>query len=294
MLTRRRFLTGLAAGVGGLAGLTSYAFGFEPLIRLNILHRSVGLADWPKDAPPLRAALVADLHIIDPWMTLDRVEQIVAATNRLAPDITLLLGDYVSHMGYGSRRIEPAAWSPVLAGLKAPLGVHAILGNHDHWWPGGVAPVSAAIAKAGINLIVNDAIRIADGGRRFWLAGTDSIYARGWSRRGPGRIGGGDIAQALARTGRDRDPVILMAHEPAQFDHVPGRASLTLSGHTHGGQVRLPFIGSPILRNREPYDYGLFTADNRQLLVTAGLGCSIIPVRFMMPPEIVLLTVGPA
>lgn len=295
MLTRRRFLTGLAAGFGGLAGLTSYAFGFEPLVRLNIVRRTVALADWPADIPPLTAALVADLHIVEPWMSLDRVAAIVETTNALQPDITLLLGDYVSHIRYRSRLIQPQEWSPVLAGLKAPLGVHAILGNHDHWWPVGAQSVSEALRSAGINLLVNDAVKIQDGGRRFWLAGTDSLYASGWRR---GRIGGvqetANMRAALSRTQNDADPVILMAHEPDLFDWVPARASLTLSGHTHGGQVRLPFIGSPVLRDRTAYDYGFFESEGRQLLVTAGLGCSIVPVRFLMPPEIVLLTVGPA
>lgn len=294
-LTRRRFLTGLAAGVGGLAGLTSYAFGFEPLIRLSIVRRSIALTDWPKDMPPLTTALVADLHIIEPWMSLQRVAEIVAATNALRPDITLLLGDYVSHMRYRSRQIAPSDWAPVLARLTAPLGVHAILGNHDHWWPAGARAVSEALRSARINLLVNDAVKIADGGRRFWLAGTDSLYASGWRRGRVGSVQENDnMTAALAPTRADADPVILMAHEPDQFDWVPERVSLTLSGHTHGGQVRLPFIGSPALRNRERYDYGLFAEAGRQLFVTAGLGCSIVPVRFLMPPEIVLLTIGPA
>lgn len=296
MLTRRGFLTGAAVTVGGVAGLSSYALAIEPMWRLNIVRHTIALPDWPADAPPMTAALIADIHIIDPWMSLDRVAGIVATANDMKPDITLLLGDYASHMKYGSHPIAPLDWSPVLAGLRAPLGVHAILGNHDHWRPFGARDVSEAVTRAGINLIVNDAIHIEAGGRRFWLAGTDSLYATGYVRghRGPFAPLDRMMATTLRRTQNDRDPVILMAHEPTQFHWVPQRVSLTLSGHTHGGQVRLPFIGAPILRNRERYDYGLFTEDKRQLFVSAGLGCSIVPVRFLMPPEIVLLTIGPA
>lgn len=292
--TRRRFLGTLGGSIAGLAGLAGYAFGIEPALRLTVRRVDLALPGWPADMAPVTAALISDIHAIEPWMPVGRIAAIVAAANALKPDVMLLLGDFVSTMRYRTRLVMPEEWAPALASLRAPLGRYAILGNHDHWWPGGAGPVVDALTQAGIPTLVNTAVKLDGGGRRFWLAGTDSAYAP-WNGQGraPGVMGGGDDVVAALEPCRDDDPVLLMAHEPSQFRLVPKRVALTVSGHTHGGQVWLPFLGPPLLR-RQRWVQGEYLSGARRLYVTAGLGVSIAPVRFLVPPEIVLLRIGPA
>lgn len=291
MITRRRVLTALATGGAAFAALGGYALGIEPQWRLNVTRYDLALPAWPRTAPPLKLALLADLHAVDPWMSPQRIAGIVARTNALAPDMTLLLGDYVGTMRLARRVLSPSEWAPPLAGLRAPLGVHAILGNHDWWWEGGPAPVRAALETAGIDVLVNDGRRIETPFGGFWLTGTDSIVAE---RTPAGFVDRSDLAAALARV-PDGAPILHMAHEPDLFVRMPSRVALTMSGHTHGGQVRLPFAGPIFVPSAfgDRYAYGHVEEDGRNLVVSGGLGCSGLPVRFLMPPEIVLLTLRP-
>jgi predicted MPP superfamily phosphohydrolase len=189
----------------------------------------------------------------------------------------------------------------VLGQLKAPLGVHAILGNHD-WWDDpdvqhkrrGPTRSRIALEKAGVPVYENDAVRVGKDGRAVWLAGlADQIaFDNGYGHRPRRYQGLDDLDGTLAKV-TDDAPVILMAHEPDIFPRVPARVSLTLCGHTHGGQVRL--LGfSPVVPSAfgNRYAYGHVVEDNRHLVVSGGLGCSILPVRFGVPPEIVVVELG--
>jgi hypothetical protein len=223
-------------------------------------------------------------------MPVPRIEQIVETANALAPDLTVLLGDYVA--GMRRFRIDSVPipdWSRALARLRAPLGVYAILGNHD-WWedPEGVR---VGLERNGIEVLENRAIRLRHGGRRFWLAGLGDQLA---IRKGRGYVGVDDLPGTIAPTLGDRDPVILLAHEPDIFVRMPERVTLTLSGHTHGGQVRLPFIGRPVIPSRygQRFAYGHIVEGGRNLIVSSGLGLTGLPVRFMVPPEIALVTLA--
>ena len=196
-------------------------------------------------------------------------------------------------------RVHSDDWSKVLAGLKAPLGVHAILGNHD-WWEDRTAQQTRrgptlgrlALERVGIPVYENDSVRLTKAGRAFWLAGLgDQLAFWPMRRRFPTlRIGVDDLKATLDKV-PDGDPVILLAHEPDIMVRVPERVSLVLSGHTHGGQVRL-FGWSPIVPSRfgNRYAYG-HVREQCDLIVSGGLGCSIIPVRFGMPPEIVVVSI---
>jgi len=180
--------------------------------------------------------------------------------------------------------------------------VHAILGNHD-WWDDRAAqrtrkgPVLGRrmLERAGIPVYENDATRLVKDGRRFWLAGLGDqlAFIQGRRKRGTRRFKGVDDLDGTLAKVTDQSPVILMAHEPDIFPRVPERVSLTLSGHTHGGQVRL--LGfSPMVPSRygNRYAYGHVVEHNRHLVVSGGLGCSILPVRLGVPPEIVLVDVA--
>jgi predicted MPP superfamily phosphohydrolase len=298
MFSRRRFLQFLA-GIGAFgASTTAYGFG-EPVFRLDVARYHLMPPRWPSDFP-LKIAVIADIHACDPWMTLDHIDGIVKRTNALGADVIVMLGDYVAGHRHIIRKISPQEWAPVLAQLKAPLGVHAILGNHDYWDDQAVqrngqgqTAARRALEAVGIPVYENDAVRLASGGRPFWLAGLGDQLAYLPARRfRPGvRIGVDDLNATLAKV-TDDAPVILLAHEPDVAARVPDRVALQLSGHTHGGQIRL-FGWSPVVPsrygNRLAYGHARFRCD---VIVSGGLGCSIMPFRLGVPPEIVLVTLG--
>ena len=283
----------------GAVGVSTTAYGFsEPVLQLRVTRYDISPPQWPADFP-LRIAVIADLHACDPWMSLERIEEIVARTNALNADIIVMLGDYVAGHRRVTRFIPAGEWAAVLGGLKAPLGVHAILGNHD-WWDDkavqrdGQGPTAArrALEAAGIPVYENDARRLNKDGRPFWLAGLGDQLAFLPARRfRPVRhIGVDDLGATLAKV-TDDAPLILLAHEPDVAARVPARVALQLSGHTHGGQVRM--LGwSPIAPTRyRKLVYG-HSRLNCDVIVSGGLGCSIMPFRLGVPPEIVLVTLG--
>ncbi len=300
MITRRTFLRGLGASVGSGIALAGYAFGIEPLYRLSVTRYAITPPNWPSGLQ-LKIALLADLHACEPTMPAVRIEEIVAVTNGLGVDAVLLLGDYEASQRVMQRSLMPDEWAPILAQLKAPLGVHAILGNHDYWDdPEAQAsrrrPVRGRVAleKSGVPVYENDVVRLEKDGQGFWLAGlADQIAYITGRRNGSLQFEGlDDLGGTLAKV-TDDAPVILMAHEPDIFVQVPARVALTVSGHTHGGQVRL-FGWSPIVPSAygNRYAYGHVVENDRSLVVSGGLGCSILPVRFGVPPEIVIVELG--
>lgn len=256
---------------------------------------------WPADFP-LKIAVIADIHACDPWMSLDRIESIVERTNALNADLIVLLGDYVAGHHHVTRIIPADEWAGVLTGLKAPLGVHAVMGNHDYWddkvvQRAGRGPTVAhrALEAAGIPVYENDAVRLTRNGRPFWLAGLGDQLAYAPSQRyGRAQLFGADDLTATLAKVTDDAPIILLAHEPYIATRVPARVALQLSGHTHGGQVRL-FGWSPALPSQHsvPLVYGHLRL-KCDVIISGGLGCSIMPIRVGMPPEIVEVTLGRA
>lgn len=306
MITRRTFLKGIGAATFFGASLAGYAFGVEPF-RLNIQRYRVTPPNWPSDLT-LKIAAIADVHACNPWMSVERLRYIVETTNDLKPDLIVMLGDYTTNHRLVSEPVPPGDWSGAFGALKAPLGVHAVMGNHD-WWEdksaqrrrGGPVFGRLALENVGIPVYENDVIRLEKEGQTFWLAGLGDQVAL-LPQRGQGRYdwtGVDDLPGTLAKVSDDA-PIILMAHEPDIFPQVPDRVSLTLSGHTHGGQVRL--LGyAPVVPSRygNKYAYGHIvehSADDvrkdKHLVISGGLGCSILPVRFGVPPEIVVVELG--
>jgi hypothetical protein len=296
MITRRA----LMSRGGGLllagAALTAYSVAIEPNFMLDVTPYRVSPEGWPANLK-LRIAVISDLHACEPWMPVARIARIADIANALAPELIVLLGDFSGGTVLASR-VMPEQWGEALSRLKAPLGVYAILGNHD-WWHGPLPEdpsdeaesVRRALRHMGATVLENDALRLVKNGAPFWLAGLGDQMAI--------RLDGGhwrghdDLPGTLAKIVDDA-PAILLAHEPFVFSRVPRRVALTLSGHTHGGQINLPFAG-PIfaeLRYRSKHIYGHIEEDGRHLIISGGLGESIVPMRFMRPPEIVQVTVG--
>lgn len=282
-----------AALVGGL-GLPSPALAIEPGFRVAAPLWPVRLSQWPRTAPRLRIAMLSDIHAVRPWMPAERIARIASVAMAAGPDLILLLGDYVTSMSrrYRGAIVPVAEWAQALGTLRAPLGVYAVLGNHD-WWD-DVAAIRAGLQAAGLPVLENEAVRIEKDGFRFWLGGLGDQLAYGRRVRGR-RRGVDDLERVVAQATGD-DPLILMAHEPDIFAASSPRVALQLSGHTHGGQVRFPVFGAPVVPSAygQRYAYGHIVEDGRNLVVSAGLGVSGLPVRFLAPPEITFVEVQAA
>jgi uncharacterized protein len=278
------------------AGLGAYAFAFEEGLRLNVTSYHVTPPHWP-DGLTLKVAVLADIHACEPWMPASRVRGIANLTNDLAPDIVFLLGDFSGGHRFVTGPVMPDDWGEALSVLKAPLGIYSVLGNHD-WWHGalpgmpadGAEGVRRALRSAGIGVLENHALRVTKNGQPFWVAGLGDQMVE---RKGPRRfMGRDDLAGTMAQI-KGQAPVILLAHEPAIFWRVPDRVSLTLCGHTHGGQVSLPVFTEDFMRHYGcDFVYGHIVQRDRHLIISAGLGTTHVPVRFMRPPEVVELTIG--
>jgi len=292
-ITRRGLLTAGfgAAGLAGLLGAGTAAFAADEAANdLRVTSYRLTPPGWPADHR-LAIAVVADIHAAGPNMALPRLREVVERTNALGCDLVLLLGDYVAHHRFITETVPDAAWAAELARLRAPLGVHAIYGNHD-WWH-GIDSVRAALASAGIPVLENDAALIGPPGRRFWLAGLGCTIAY---RLGRGRYRGVDDLPGTLRRITTADPVILMAHEPDAFVDIPARVSLTLAGHTHGGQIRIPGLWPHWVPSAygARFAYGHVVEDGRHMIVSGGLGTSAVPLRLGVPPEIVRIDLGAA
>ena len=301
MISRRQFLQWIATLGAAGAAAASYALYVEPLLRLKLAQYDFTPKRWPNGLR-LKIAAIADLHASDPWMGIDRVRSIVDQTNALGADVIVLLGDYVTGRKPWSEPVEPQHWAKALGQLRAPLGVHAILGNHE-WWEDnavqragtGMPFARRALEEVGIPVYENDVVRLQKAGQPFWIAGLgDQLAFLPTRRLRPGRrIGVDDLRGTLTKV-TDDAPIILLAHEPDIAAKAPERVSLILSGHTHGGQVRL-FGWSPVVPSiyGNRYAYG-HVREQCDLIISGGLGCSIAPIRIGVPPEIVLVQLGGA
>lgn len=272
----RLILTVLVAGALLLA---IYAFLIEPS-RLVVRETQIALPCWPAELKGLRIVAMSDLHVGAPWITLDKLRQVVATANATQPDLIVLAGDFVIQDVLGGDFIAPEQFAPALKELRARYGVFAVLGNHDWWYS---APrVKQALATAGILVIENQAVKITAAGKHFWLAGLADLWE-----------GRPDIVATLEQI-TDDAPVMAVTHNPDLFPQLPTRICLTIAGHTHGGQVAFPVLGRLIVPSQwgERYALGHIVEDNKHLFVTPGVGTSILPVRFRVPPEISLLTIN--
>jgi len=291
LLTRRGLIKG-GIGLAGVAGLMLTSTGAyaasQAANNLVITDYRLSPPNWPKGRR-LTITVITDLHAGGPNMGIGRVREVVDASNALGSDLIVVLGDYFATHRFVTEHVPPPAWAAELARLRARFGVYAILGNHD-WWH-DVDGVRNALRNVGVPLLRNDAVHIASADQRFWLAGLDDQLAH---RLGSRRFRGeDDLPGTIARVTTD-DPVILLAHEPDIFVKVSARVALTIAGHTHGGQIRLPF-GPPLWvpsAYGARFAYGHIIENGRHMIVSGGLGCSGVPLRLGVPPEIVRVTLG--
>ena len=226
---------------------------------------------------PIRLVLMTDTHVAGPDTPPARLSRVVAQVNALKPDLVLLAGDYVSGKWTATRRYTAAEAILPLAGLKPPMGVLAVLGNHDHWDDAGAARRS--LAAAGITVLDNAAVRKGDlviGGVDDAVTGYDKVAVTAARMRALGGI------------------PILLTHTPDVFPMVPKDVGLVLAGHTHCGQIIIPFLGP--LASGSGYGRrflcGVVHEGGRWLIVSAGVGTSVLPMRLGAPPDIWLIEIG--
>lgn len=257
-----------------LFGLAGWSFGFEPGW-LQQRHLEVTAPEWKGEALTIAAA--SDLHVGAPHAGLDMLRRVVGEINRAHPDLILLPGDFVIEGIIGGTPTSPEAIAAELAALKAPLGVFATLGNHDWWYDG--ERVRKALEAVGIRVIENGAVALPHASARLWLVGI-----------GDDMTDHAEPARAFAGVPPDAQ-IIVMMHDPANLPDLPRKALFAVAGHTHGGQVRLPFVGALITPGRAPraHAWGWIEGAATPTWVTSGVGTSILPLRFNCPPETVLL-----
>ena len=257
-----------------------WGFWWEPQ-RLVVTRTELELPGWPKPLAGLKVALLSDLHVGSPFWDLPALSRLVERTNAERPDLVLLAGDYQINDVPGGKLIGPEAIAHGLASLHAPLGVFAVLGNHD-WWNDGERTRKAFEAN-GIHVLEESSVELRRAGASFFVVGLADQMTRPSAPR---------AALATATPGA---ATLLLVHEPDVFETFPrlGVApTLTLAGHTHGGQVWLPLLGRRVVPSAfgERYAYGHVVEEGRHLYVTSGVGTSVLPVRFLVPPEIAMLT----
>lgn len=253
-----------------------WAFWIEPASLRNEDY-ALRPSNWPAECGDLRVAVLGDLHVGSPFNGLAKLDEIIALTQAAEPDLILLAGDFVIHGVVGGDFETPEVIAHSLARLHAPAGVHAVLGNHD-WWLD--APrVQRALEAVSIPVLEDRATEISHGPCHFWLAGVSDWWE-----------GAHDVGLALAFVPADA-PVVVFTHNPDVFPEIPARVSLTIAAHTHGGQVYVPGWGRPIVPSAygERFAIGHVVEEGRHLFVSSGLGTSILPVRFLVPPEISVL-----
>jgi uncharacterized protein len=269
--------------LAGCVGLGLWAFVIEPG-RLVVREETIVIEGWPPAFDRVRIVLVSDLHVGAPHVTLEKLREVVALINRQQPDLILIAGDFVIQDVLGGEFVEPEPIAAELKNLRARHGVFAVLGNHDWLYDGN--RVMRALNNAGIRVLENDVAEIERDGNSIWIAG----FADLWTRKPL-------ITTTLGKI-PEQAKVIALTHNPDIFPEIPARVSLTLAGHTHGGQVNLPLLGRRVVPSRfgERYATGHVQENGHHLFVTSGIGTSIIPARFRVPPEISVITVssGPA
>lgn len=253
-----------------LAGWCHFQARADPVVR----RASVRLPGWPQGAAPVRVLLWSDLHLGNAATGRARLGRLVFLANALRPDLIVLAGDLVA--GHEREDADIAPDLAALRGLRAPLGAVAVLGNHDYWT--NAARIRRVLEGAGVTVLANAAVRRGP----LALGGVDDLVTRR-----------ADVRRTVEAVRRLGGAPLLASHSPDLAPRLPRDMRLLLAGHTHCGQVVLPWYGPPVDVAAPRYRCGLVREGGRLTVVTAGTGTSVVPFRWRAPPDWWLLTLGP-
>lgn len=277
-ISRRKFLLLTAATAVAAAGVDS------TLVEPNhprIVRKDLSLRRWPAKLDGFTIVVLSDFHY-DPHFSIHPLHASIGMVNHLRPDLVVLTGDFVTSPTIGGDPEKAASAAEPCARLLRQMysrhGLWAVMGNHDY----ATDPerVTSALQAEGVRCLANQSVAIERDGSRFWLAGVNDVL-----------YDAADLPKTLSHVPSD-EPTVLLAHEPDYADVVARHpVDLQLSGHSHGGQVRLPWLGPLYLPDlARKYVWGLYRVGNLTLYTNPGLGTITLPVRWNCPPEITLLT----
>ncbi len=271
ILRRWKWIAGALVLIGALLAGKAWS---DTMADPEIKRASIALKGLSTDATPITVALLADIHVAGPDMPPSRVERIVEQVNALQPDIVLIAGDLVSEKRTATKHYSVEEVVAPLRNLSAPLGVVVAPGNHDHWfdWPG----LSRELAGSGIRILQNEAAVFGP----LVVGGVDDAFTRR-----------DDLPKTLRAMEGLEGGRLILTHSPDVFPHVPSDINLVLAGHTHCGQIRLPFIGAPAYMSRygERFACGVTEERGQTIITSGGIGTSLLPIRFGTRPEVWLV-----
>lgn len=265
--------------------LLGYAYFIEPN-RLVIKEVSLNVPNWSKELDGFKVVAVSDIHGGSNTITEERIRNITEQINAQNPDIIVLLGDFVSQI-YERRKTlrERELAMPIetiaenLKGLKAKYGTFAVIGNHDWWYD--EKKCRNALESAGIIVLDNETESFEINNNTVTILGLEDY----WKKTNIG------LEKIMEQLQTDKN-IIAITHNPDTFNKTNDKLSILLAGHTHGGQVNLPYFGTPSVPASKEYTSGHVVKNGRHLFVTTGIGTSILPIRFRVPPEFAVITLN--
>lgn len=271
--------------------LAAWAFWYEPS-SLTIKNYEIKVAGWDPAFNNFKVVAISDVHGGSNFINEAKIRKVVELANAQNPDLIVLLGDYVSQQYFDRNKLKMpiATIADSLQGLNAKHGVYAVLGNHDGWYDD--VSVRTELTRAGIRVLENEAVVISQNDQNIRLLGLkDALRFRSWQSYSE------EAKKALAKT-EANGKIIVLEHNPDAIPALlsgfasPNDFGLILAGHTHGGQVNFPLIGAPIVPANKKYTVGIIEEAETKIFVTPGIGTSVFPVRFRVPPEISVLTLN--